>query len=65
MPEGLLESAWVTALKEKGFSKGLWSCLEVKGAGFDAPTPIQAIGWPTAMSGRDMVGVAQTGSGRP
>jgi len=36
----------------------------VMGAGFDAPTPIQSIGWPTALSGRDMVGIAQTGSGK-
>lgn len=36
----------------------------VRSAGFDAPTPIQGIGWPTALSGRDMVGIAQTGSGK-
>lgn len=36
----------------------------VKQAGFKAPTPIQAQGWPMAMSGRDMVGIAQTGSGK-
>lgn len=33
-------------------------------AGFKAPSPIQAVGWPTALSGRDMVGIAQTGSGK-
>jgi len=32
--------------------------------GFDRPSPIQSIGWPTALSGRDMVGIAQTGSGK-
>ena len=32
--------------------------------GFAKPTPIQAIGWPIAMSGRDSVCVAQTGSGK-
>ncbi|CAE7702337.1 DBP2 [Symbiodinium pilosum] len=31
---------------------------------FDSPTPIQSMGWPTALSGRDMVGIAQTGSGK-
>lgn len=36
----------------------------VSSAGFAAPTPIQSLGWPTALSGRDMVGVAQTGSGK-
>jgi len=28
------------------------------------PTPIQAQGWPTALSGHDVVGIAQTGSGK-
>jgi len=36
----------------------------VTSAGFAGPTPIQSVGWPTAMSGRDMVGIAQTGSGK-
>lgn len=31
---------------------------------FDKPTPIQAQGWPMALSGRNMVGIAQTGSGK-
>ena len=30
---------------------------------FTEPTAIQAQGWPVALSGLDMVGVAQTGSG--
>uniref|UniRef100_A0A8D8QF13 RNA helicase n=2 Tax=Cacopsylla melanoneura TaxID=428564 RepID=A0A8D8QF13_9HEMI len=37
---------------------------EVKKQGFDRPTPIQSQGWPIAMSGSNMVGVAQTGSGK-
>ncbi|KAJ6224467.1 hypothetical protein RDWZM_003012 [Blomia tropicalis] len=32
--------------------------------GFTSPTVIQAQGWPFALSGRDMVGIAQTGSGK-
>jgi ATP-dependent RNA helicase DDX5/DBP2 len=28
------------------------------------PTAIQAQGWPMALSGRDIVGIAQTGSGK-
>ncbi|XP_022105084.1 probable ATP-dependent RNA helicase DDX17 isoform X2 [Acanthaster planci] len=37
---------------------------ELHKAGFTEPTAIQAQGWPLAMSGRDMVGIAQTGSGK-
>jgi len=36
----------------------------ITNAGFPKPSPIQSIGWPTALSGRDMVGIAQTGSGK-
>ena len=32
--------------------------------GFTAPTPIQAQSWPIVFSGRDMVGIAKTGSGK-
>lgn len=37
---------------------------QLYGAGFSAPTPIQVQGWPIALSGRDMVGIADTGSGK-
>lgn len=33
-------------------------------AGFAAPTPIQAQGWPVAVAGNDLVSVAKTGSGK-
>ncbi|KAH8860279.1 putative ATP-dependent RNA helicase DDX5 [Schistosoma japonicum] len=32
--------------------------------GWQLPTPIQSQGWPMALSGRDVVGIAQTGSGK-
>merc|ERR1712169_130620 len=32
--------------------------------GFDAPTPIQSQCWPVALSGRDLIGIAETGSGK-
>lgn len=32
--------------------------------GFKEPTCIQAIGWPHALAGRDIVGIAKTGSGK-
>lgn len=37
---------------------------EFKNRGYETPTPIQSQGWPMAISGRDMVGIAQTGSGK-
>ena len=37
---------------------------EVKAQGFNAPTAIQSQGWPMALSGRDVVGIAETGSGK-
>ncbi|KAJ3268149.1 hypothetical protein HK104_005460, partial [Borealophlyctis nickersoniae] len=36
----------------------------LKDSGFDNPTPIQAQGCPMALSGRNVVGIAQTGSGK-
>lgn len=36
----------------------------MKKNGWNKPTPIQAQGWPMALSGRDVVGIAQTGSGK-
>ncbi|CDR87682.1 related to RNA helicase [Sporisorium scitamineum] len=41
------------------------SCLDViKRLGYAAPTPIQAQAIPAIMSGRDIIGVAKTGSGK-
>lgn len=37
---------------------------EVKAQGFPRPTAIQSQGWPMALSGRDVVGIAETGSGK-
>ncbi|KAI7857003.1 P-loop containing nucleoside triphosphate hydrolase protein [Circinella umbellata] len=31
---------------------------------FESPTPVQAVTWPFALSGRDVVGIAETGSGK-
>ncbi|GER38485.1 ATP-dependent RNA helicase dbp2 [Striga asiatica] len=40
-------------------------CLEViSRLGFVEPTPIQSQGWPMALSGRDLIGIAETGSGK-
>uniref|UniRef100_A0A6V3IKV0 RNA helicase n=1 Tax=Lotharella globosa TaxID=91324 RepID=A0A6V3IKV0_9EUKA len=37
---------------------------EIKKAGFEKPSAIQSQGWPMALSGRDVIGVAKTGSGK-
>lgn len=37
---------------------------ELKKREFTNPTPIQAQGWPIALSGHNLVGIAQTGSGK-
>lgn len=36
----------------------------LKSAGFCQPTPIQSVAWPLALSGSDLVGLAETGSGK-
>lgn len=39
-------------------------CLQIRRAGFKAPTVIQAQAWPIALAGRDIVAIAKTGSGK-
>lgn len=36
----------------------------IRKQGFDYPTPIQSQGWPIALGGKDLVAIAQTGSGK-
>ncbi|CAI7595431.1 unnamed protein product [Penicillium bialowiezense] len=52
----------VETFDEAGFPAYVLS--EVKAQGFEAPTAIQSQGWPMALSGRDVVGIAETGSGK-
>ena len=37
---------------------------EIARAGFTSPTPIQAASWAPALQGRDVIGIAKTGSGK-
>eukprot|EP00002_Diphylleia_rotans_P013145 TRINITY_DN2560_c0_g1_i1.p1 TRINITY_DN2560_c0_g1~~TRINITY_DN2560_c0_g1_i1.p1 ORF type:complete len:503 (-),score=118.52 TRINITY_DN2560_c0_g1_i1:52-1560(-) len=37
---------------------------EIKNLGFEKPTPIQCQSWPVALSGRDLLGLAETGTGK-
>lgn len=48
--------------KELGLSPDLLSAIA--DAGYDTPTPIQAGAIPVALTGRDVLGIAQTGTGK-
>ena len=52
----------VETFDEAGFPRYVMD--EVKAQGFPAPTAIQSQGWPMALCGRDVVGIAETGSGK-
>ncbi|XP_055949776.1 probable ATP-dependent RNA helicase DDX41 isoform X2 [Argiope bruennichi] len=52
----------IKSFKEMKFPKGIIQGLKKKG--ISKPTPIQMQGLPTVLSGRDMIGIAFTGSGK-
>lgn len=52
----------ITSFKQAGFPEPVERRLTT--SGFTSPTPIQAQGWSMALSGQNMVGIAQTGSGK-
>ena len=47
---------------ELGLSQPILQALDLKG--YDKPTPIQAQAIPTVLAGRDLMGIAQTGTGK-
>ncbi|KDE07270.1 ATP-dependent RNA helicase [Microbotryum lychnidis-dioicae p1A1 Lamole] len=52
----------VTNFDEMNFPSYITS--EIKRAGFTTPSPIQMQSWPMALSGRDLVAISATGSGK-
>ena len=52
----------ITSFDEAGFPDYILS--EIKASGFSAPSAIQCQAWPMALSGRDLVAIAETGSGK-
>ncbi|EGO24597.1 hypothetical protein SERLADRAFT_449372 [Serpula lacrymans var. lacrymans S7.9] len=52
----------VSSFDEAGFPEYIMSSILAQG--FSSPTPIQCQAWPMALSGRDVVAIAQTGSGK-
>ncbi len=52
----------VTSFDEAGFPDYILS--EIKKMGFAEPSAIQSQAWPMALSGRDLVAIAETGSGK-
>lgn len=52
----------ITSFEEAGVPE--YVMREVQRQNYLEPTAIQAQGWPIALSGLDMVGIAQTGSGK-
>lgn len=60
--EGENIPAPIKSFKEMKFPKGIISGLDKKG--IKHPTPIQVQGIPTVLSGRDLIGIAFTGSGK-
>ncbi|KAJ3917877.1 P-loop containing nucleoside triphosphate hydrolase protein [Lentinula edodes] len=52
----------VTSFSEAGFPEYLMASIRAQG--FKEPTPIQCQAWPMALSGRDVIAIAQTGSGK-
>lgn len=52
----------ICEFQEAGFNQAIMNLVHKNG--FSKPTPIQAQGWPIALSGVDLVGIARTGSGK-
>jgi ATP-dependent RNA helicase RhlE len=56
------EISHVTTFTDLGLAKPLLKALAEEG--YNTPTPIQALAIPTVLAGRDLLGIAQTGTGK-
>ncbi len=56
------EPTQITPFRELGLSATMLSTLEE--VGYSTPTPVQSLTLPVSLSGRDLIGQAQTGSGK-
>eukprot|EP00850_Spirogloea_muscicola_P012567 SM000082S22809 [mRNA] locus=s82:13116:16227:- [translate_table: standard] len=52
----------VRTFEQAGFDPAVLDAFRKQG--YKQPTPIQSQAWPVALAGRDMIGVAKTGSGK-
>lgn len=52
----------MTNFTDLGLSQPVLQALDMKG--YDTPTPIQAQAIPPVLEGRDLLGIAQTGTGK-
>jgi superfamily II DNA/RNA helicase len=52
----------MTTFKDLGLAEPLLKALQQEG--YTTPTPIQAQAIPTLLTGRDLLGIAQTGTGK-
>jgi ATP-dependent RNA helicase RhlE len=62
MREAFLHKVSMTNFTDLGLAEPLVRALEAKG--YTAPTPIQAQAIPYVLEGRDLLGIAQTGTGK-
>ncbi len=62
IPQHPVETIQTTTFDSLGLSQSILRCVRL--VGFENPTPIQAAVIPAALSGRDLIGLAETGSGK-
>jgi len=62
MREAFLHKVFMTNFSDLGLAEPLVRALEAKG--YSTPTPIQAQAIPYVLEGRDLLGIAQTGTGK-